>query len=141
MKVINVGFTGTQIGMTDEQKKAFKRLIAEIEPTIFRHGDCIGADEQAHRRVRKYTSAQIIVHPPDNATKRAFCEADKVLAVKPYLNRNHDIVDGSDLLIATPGERKEQLRSGTWATIRYARSKRKPICIIWPDGSTEKVNL
>jgi hypothetical protein len=132
-----VGFTGTQVGMTDKQKRTFKDLIPELNPSVFRHGDCIGADEQAHKVVRKHTHAQIIVHPPDKVDKRAFCEGDKVLAVKPYLNRNHDIVDDSDLLIACPREFKEQLRSGTWATIRYARSKRKPVYIIWPDGTME----
>jgi hypothetical protein len=28
----------------------------------------------------------------------------------------------------------ERLRSGTWATVRYARKLRKPITILWANG-------
>ena len=53
---------------------------------------------------------------------------------KDYLVRNHDIVDVCDVLVATPGQKEEQIRSGTWATIRYARKIRKQIIIVYPDG-------
>ncbi|MBA3354736.1 MAG: hypothetical protein H0U18_02115 [Pyrinomonadaceae bacterium] len=29
---------------------------------------------------------------------------------------------------------REQLRSGTWSTIRKARKARKQVTIVWPDG-------
>jgi hypothetical protein len=58
---------------------------------------------------------------------------------KEYLDRNHDIVDSSDLLIAVSESTVEVLRSGTWATIRYAKKLRKPIKIIYPDGKVELV--
>ena len=32
-------------------------------------------------------------------------------------------------------EAEEQLRSGTWSTIRYAKRQNKPTTIIFPDGS------
>jgi hypothetical protein len=47
-----------------------------------------------------------------------------------------DIVVESELLIATPKEVKEQLRSGTWATVRRARKVGIPIILITPDGGT-----
>jgi hypothetical protein len=50
-------------------------------------------------------------------------------------SRNHDIVDETELLIACPGELAEAVRSGTWATVRYARKLGRPIVIFWPDGS------
>ena len=53
---------------------------------------------------------------------------------KPPLDRNHDIVERCDLLIATPHTVEEQLRSGTWATIRYARKVHRPHYIIRPCG-------
>ena len=53
---------------------------------------------------------------------------------KDYLERNHDIVDETDMLIATPGEEQEVQRSGTWATIRYARKQKRTILTIYPSG-------
>ena len=41
------------------------------------------------------------------------------------------------MLSATPGGFKEELRSGTWACVRYARKADRPVHIVWPDG---KVN-
>jgi hypothetical protein len=41
------------------------------------------------------------------------------------------------MLLATPNERYEPAVArgqGTWATVRYARTKGKPIIIIWPTG-------
>jgi len=37
-------------------------------------------------------------------------------------------------MIATPGEVDEQLRSGTWSTVRFARKQGKPVHVILPDG-------
>lgn len=56
---------------------------------------------------------------------------------KEYIKRDKDIVDTSDILIATPRFMYEELRSGTWATVRYAEKKNKPIVIIWPNGDVE----
>jgi hypothetical protein len=100
-----------------------------------RHGDCIGADADFHA-IAVALGLPVAVHPPDNSSKRAFCQgATLVLDPLPYLVRNHAIVDRSDRMIAAPGERKEQLRSGTWATIRYARKQGKPLTVVWPDGT------
>jgi hypothetical protein len=60
---------------------------------------------------------------------------------KPYLVRNHDMVDQSEFLIGTPGEEQEVLRSGTWATIRYARKLKRPILIILPKGKLVAENF
>jgi len=57
---------------------------------------------------------------------------------KPYLERNHNIVDESELLIACPKSKEEELRSGTWATVRYARKKGVRIILIYPDGSVSE---
>ena len=55
-------------------------------------------------------------------------------AEKRYLERNRDIVDACDILIACPRTLKEELRSGTWATVRYARKVGKPVAILWNNG-------
>lgn len=57
-----------------------------------------------------------------------------VLEPKPYLVRNKDIVNASEGMLAAP-RGPEELRSGTWSTIRYARKCRKKVLIMWPDGS------
>ena len=136
------GFTGTRNGMTQKQKEAFRDTIILLEIDKFHHGDCIGADFLAHEIIKNInTNIKIIIHPPSYAKYRAFCKGNVILGQRPYLDRNKDIVDHSDLLIATPGEFKEKLRSGTWSTIRYARKKNKSIYIMMPDGKVVKENI
>lgn len=129
-----VGFTGTQLGMTMEQKREFRHLIVSLNPSEFHHGDCVGADADAHRIVKRYLpDCRIIIHPPVIESKRAFCEgAFRILPAKEYLARNRDIVDATSRLIATPKELDEQMRSGTWSTIRYARKLGIKIDILFP---------
>lgn len=135
MKAIRIGFTGTQHGMTVEQKTALEAIFIRLRVKEFHHGDCIGADEEAHEIARGHTDT-IVIHPPDKDDKRAFCTVAKVnrREPKPYLKRNEDIVRESDLLIAAPYESTEKWRSGTWATVRYARRARVSLMIIQPDG-------
>lgn len=135
-----VGFTGTRAGMTDMQR-AVLRTLPEMKRVWFHHGDCRGADEQAHEIANGLLS-QIVIHPPVNDSWRANgglgCRADIILDPKPYLERNRDIVDAADILIAAPGSNDEQPRGGTWYTIRYARKMGKPIIIIYPAGRVER---
>lgn len=137
--VYKIGFTGTKKGTTLLQystlAKYFIIVKKEHEEVELAQGDCIGADDEATKLGFKY-GYYIRCHPPENPSLRAFGDFDYIHEPKPYLVRNHDIVDACDELVATPREFTEQLRSGTWATIRYARKMRKPIRIIYPDGST-----
>lgn len=128
------GFTGTQRGMSARQKKRFVRHILKLNLTEFHHGDCIGADEDAHHLVQKHLpNCRIIIHPPIYESKRAFCKgAAAVLPAKEYLVRNKDIVNACSTLFVTPGEMNEQLRSGTWSTYRYAKKTHKLIKLILP---------
>lgn len=130
---MNVGFTGTRQGMTYKQFSAFIDLIACLHPDEFHHGDCVGADEQAGNFVAADTATHVVIHPPQEIGKnRAWCVGHEFRDPLPYLARNHKIVDETDLLIATPKTRGEELRSGTWATIRYARRKGRPVRILFP---------
>lgn len=134
----HIGFTGTQEGMTSKQRNKVKSIVRKAKVNTVHHGDCIGADEQFHNIA---TSLGIVVHihPPKIASKRAFClNAYMIHLQKPYLERNKDIVNSCDLLIAAPKEKEEQLRSGTWATIRYTRKQKKDHVIVFPDGTTQK---
>ena len=137
--VRDIGFTGTQRGMTAEQVATVRRLLAMAAvtgPIIGHHGDCIGADAQFHDLVRELRDqfAKITVHPPTDPAKRAWRDGDVILPPAPYLERNHTIVDMSYILLATPGEPAERVRSGTWSTVRYARKVRRRHIVITPNG-------
>jgi len=135
-----IGFTGTQKGMTRQQKNVLKKLLSEINielnqiSKVLHHGDCIGADKEACE-IALDLGFELHCHPPINSNKRAFVKSKYVEKEKSYLDRNHDIVNSSYILYATPFEMEEVLRSGTWATIRYARKQNKKITIIFPDGN------
>ena len=139
---MKVGFTGTRSGMTTAQKRTFAESILESESwEEFHHGACVGADDDADLIVNLLTEALVITHPGSDQAGRMPYYADPrsgvTLAAKPYLERNKDIVNATDWMIATPGERGEQDILGTWATIRYAEKQCKPVFVIWPDGASE----
>ena len=133
--LMKVGFTGTQIGMTGSQYVAFMDLIALLKPTEFHHGDCIGADSSAAKLVLSwFPECAVVCHPPKYATKRAFVGGTILCPAKSYMDRNRDIVDACDVLVACPRSDSEELRSGTWSTVRYARRVGKTIRFVFPDG-------
>jgi hypothetical protein len=119
--------------MTPGQSEAVRELLARLKLTELHHGDCVGADAEAHEIARSL-GAVVIVHPPIDVSRRAFCSADKLLPPAPYLERNQAIVDSVRILVAAPAQEKEILRSGTWATVRYARRCGVPVTIVPPSG-------
>jgi len=131
-----IGFTGTRTGMTPQQMIAVELILRCSPHKFFHHGDCIGADAEAHRIAEKYHKATVI-HPPDNNAYRAYCSVTMGHVEMPadFISRNHAIVDACILLIACPGSMTEHKRSGTWATVRYARKIGRTMVIILPDGS------
>lgn len=131
-----IGFTGTQRGMTTLQRAKVDWILAiyaTAGATTFHHGDCVGADAEAHSLARSRGYA-VVVHPPTNPAKRANLVGDATRPAKAYLDRNRDIVDATDVLVAAPGEEEEKLRSGTWSTIRYARKVGRLIATVYPSG-------
>jgi hypothetical protein len=139
-----IGFTGSS---KDPLSDSQKELLTEKLNTILQgshllyevhHGDCVGADKNMHDIAIK-SGCSIVIHPPNISTKRAFCTGEqvKILAVKPYLVRNKNIVSNVDILLACPETMIEELRSGTWATIRYARKKKIKI-YIFPRQNNKK---
>lgn len=118
-----VGFTGTRRGMNGTQISLLHNALYLLKSLDeFHHGDCIGADKQAHNLIRKhFPDCRIVVHPSNVMEARAYCKADFTYKPKPPLIRNHDIVDIVDMLFAAPRLNYEEMRSGTWSTVRYAR--------------------
>lgn len=79
------------------------------------------------------TNTNYEIHPPNKKGLRSFCSPNGEginHEEKPFIKRNHDIVDACDVLIACPETNKEVQRSGTGATIRYARKQGKKIELI-----------
>jgi len=113
---MKIGFTGTQRGMTDAQKNTLRKMVpndAELH-----HGRLRWEPMQRRMIFSVFTELRCVGHPPSNPTKRAYKLVDEWRSEKEYLERNKDIVNETGMLIATPAEATEQLRSGTWSTIR-----------------------
>ena len=130
----SIGFTGSRNGMTPLQKDKLRKLVGSLQSLqSFHHGDCKGADAEAHDIITELCpNVSIIIHPPSNDKMRAY-KKGTVLQPKDYIARNHDIVDSTSIMIATPQEAESDprsQRSGTWATIRYARRLGRPIHIL-----------
>ena len=124
---MKIGFTGSREGMSQNQKEQFVLLMYHLKPTEFHHGDCEGADAQAHDIVREFfPHVKITVHPPISNYLRAFKKGDTMMPLDNYIPRDERIVDSTDYLIGAPKVTDhEERRSGSWYTIRYARRKNK----------------
>jgi hypothetical protein len=141
--VIHLGITGTTIGATLPQAATLWSVMTSFAYDEFHHGDAIGVDALGHTAARAVKemrggSLRIVEHPANIPGKRAFCaDADVTHEPLPPLARNKHIAASSDVLVAVPFSPEEWLRSGTWATVRYARKYGKIIIRINPDGSVK----
>lgn len=83
----------------------------------------------------------ISIHPGHDrgglAPFRAYCCGDVTYESLPYLNRNKVLVDSCNILLVTPKTKREERRSGTWSTFRYALNMEKSTIIFFPDGSIQ----
>jgi hypothetical protein len=128
----HAGFTGTREGMPRVQKIRVAFLLMSYD--WLHHGDCIGADAQAHN-LALAMDMKVSIHPPTVDTLRAWCrDAHLVWPARPYLIRDRDIVDICSRLIAAPKSSEEDPRSGTWTTIRYAMKVGRATSIVLPNG-------
>ncbi len=130
---MKVGVTGSRVGMSGKQTLSVRAVLRLMHPDSLHHGDCVGADDEIATFVEDWcwTTAYPADVGPD---KRAFHPSDFKHEPKPPLVRNHDIVDAVDVLIVLPKERIEHVRSGTWATYRYAKRANVPRLVIYPEG-------
>lgn len=132
---VEIGFTGTRDGLTEDQRHALACVLAGYEDATLHHGDCVGADEAAHDIAVKQGGWRIEVHPGMGPRHlRAFVTGYHVLhPTKPNLDRNSDIVAAATTLVACPAG-PETMRSGTWSTVRKARRKGINCVLVWPSG-------
>jgi hypothetical protein len=139
---MKLGMTGTQHGLTVEQIQfASDALMGwKDSDNVLHHGDCIGADVKL-AEIAHALGYWVVAHPPTDPKKRAYHASDLIMPERPYLERNHNIVHVSKLMLAFPKEYTEQWRgSGTWATIRYTRKRKTMLVIAWPRGETSFVD-
>jgi hypothetical protein len=143
---LNVGITGTREGMTSLQFWEVAELLLKLEEKsdstrvpVLSHGDCVGVDSQCHD-IAFQIGYLIDIHPGPKGKLSAGRKGHWHRARAPHLKRNQNIVDATDYLIGVPSHHTEILRSGTWSTIRYAKSNNKPIVIVYPDGEKEYIN-
>lgn len=110
---MKVGFTGTRQGMSAAQCRQLQTVLYALRGVLeFHHGGAVGSDRQAAQLAA--TLGFVTEHP----------------AKGDPLGRNRAIVASVDLLIAAPESDTEVLRSGTWATVRYARQAGKPVVML-----------
>lgn len=138
--------------MTAEQMIAVALTIRRLAPTEVHHGICTGADEDFHQIVLDEFAdddpkPKIHMHPGVNGQGTASYRGSVVMPddwqiiehrEMPYVRRDEVMVKACTVLIATPKEFNELNRSGTWTTIRRARSYHKPHRIVYPSGRVDR---
>lgn len=134
--VKRLAFTGTRSELPEAQVAGLRRELERLQAEGFEvlmHGDCVGADAVAHGLALEL-GWSVHMFPPNKAGMRAMCEgATWVESPQPYLKRNRAMVERAQLLVACPwGE--EIVRSGVWATVRYARKRGVVVRVVRPDG-------
>jgi hypothetical protein len=134
-----IGFSGSR-DLSEEEEVSVERILHSLYGDAVVTGACIGIDE--------FIAVWFLHHRP-NMTQKIFVPADRsrvnmrfidmmllqkrveVHFMPPgtsYAQRNYEIVENSDSLVAFPREREshpKSTRSGTWQTIRKARNSGK----------------
>ena len=138
-RVYRLGVTATRRGLTDRQRcyarSRFGMLLLEWDEIEFHHGRCVGGDEEVLLIAKSFgVRVRTVSHPASMVDPKWISQitSDVELPAKPPLQRNRDIVDIVNELLAYPGEQHEVLRSGTWATIRYADQIGRTTALIHP---------
>ena len=133
---MNMGFTGTRQGLSKYQREQLAQVLTEWAgkwdgTSVFHHGDCVGADAEAHNLALDL-GWKVMVHPPDSYRWRAWCKGHWLMPELPLLERNVQIVRRCTLLVGAPyGLESVSKRSGTWWTIRFARHYGRNRKILW----------
>lgn len=132
-----VGVTGSRFGLSIHQRDAADLMLRGLQLITgaeeFHHGDCVGVDAEV-AEIARGLGYRLVAHPPTNPALRAYVPSDVVHQPAEYMTRNRYIVDGIDILLGYPDTRYERQRSGTWATIRYARRMGRHRMVVDPDG-------
>lgn len=140
-----VGFTGTRRGPTPAQHAAMDRFLLRLfvnhGAQVLVHGGAVGCDTFAHHTVTASglnRDIPILVFPaiegPCSSVVNIPMGNCLIAEPIPTLERNRIIAGISTGLIAVPATDREEQRSGTWATVRYAREIGCPVYVVRQDG-------
>jgi hypothetical protein len=132
---LHVGFSGPRSGLSINQIPSLANIFSVFGDryVVFHHGDATGADSQACKLAVDFGFI-LHSHPSEIERYRAYFPSDVVEEPLPPLVRNNVIVRAVRLLVACPDTFHEVRRSGTWTTIRLARSVKRSRLLVWPDG-------
>lgn len=144
MTIRKVGVTAARTGLTSSQKDAlrmyFDILMGQNNSSRsydrheiqFHHGKCKGGDRDS-LLIAKEFGLWTVAHP-STLKNWTFHDipSDEERNPKPPLERNHVIVDECSEILAFPCTSIEAIRSGTWATIRYAKKQNKFLIVTYP---------
>lgn len=132
-----VGFTGTRAGMNEGQTAQLVQILSCLAatpgPREFHFGGS-GKSDLAARALALASGYAIHWHPCPGVAlwslpSRLFEQAQHETwhEVFPPLVRDKNIVAIAEIVIAAPEFDDEELRSGTWATVRYGNRATKPV--------------
>lgn len=151
-----LSLTATRAGLSLAQRATLPGLFATL-PAILVHGGAVGGDEEVDaflaplfardREARRRSPDAIFpafipieVYPEHRRGREhwiyvaPFRELRAVSWPDEPLARNRTIVRRGDRLLAFPATEEEELRSGTWMTVRFARKLGRPVTIVTPSG-------
>jgi hypothetical protein len=135
---VRIGVTASRHGITSEQATRAEDYLRmfhdDFGATELHHGDCVGGDQRM-ADLATMVGLRTVAHPPTNDRYRARHGSNEIRRPEPYLDRDRAIVAAVDVLIGLPRTAVEQDRSGTWYTIRRARSSRIGLLVIGPAGA------
>lgn len=120
---MRIGFTGTRRGMSTTQAAQLAFILGTIGRGLtlgqeFHYGTHAKARLLADEQARSYAEKFGYVPVPHHAKQGDELARDRVL------------VAAIDILIAAPLTNREELRSGTWATVRYMRDLGRPVVML-----------
>lgn len=145
---MDIGFTGSRHGMQPMQIAKVQALFLiywtywpTLNDNTLHHGDCAGSDEQAFKLAKRIGFATA-AYPASDVSEiwHANTDSDLRFDAAPALKRNLRIVSQSNVLVAAVhgfNPSKMQERSGTWATIRYAKKEGVPYWLVDPMGQAQ----
>lgn len=124
-----------------DHKVCYDCLIVDAPPLshVLHHGCCVGSDAEMHV-LAVAQEWSVVGHLPTNRSlvmQQTTGFHQLIAEPGDYMARNHAVVNAGYALLAAPKTPHEQIRSGTWATIRFARRLHKHIVLFWPDGTVQ----
>lgn len=134
---MKIGITGSRHGMTHEQReRVFKMLKDNYDKgNELHHGDCLGVDVEV-ATYAKSLGFRVICHPPSKDFMRAYHDSHEFRDKHGYIQRDKNIVDETEVLIAVPNSLTPKKHSGTWFTYNYALSQNKLTFLVLPEGGS-----